>query len=211
HLNLAFNDLPAFFMRYLFIISGLLLLAFRSSAQDVILQTNGEEVKGKVVLITPERVGYIGEGTGLSDTLQLAHSAVFLIRYANGTKEVLNNPASAPAVPALSQEEAYSRGRLDARKYFKPKGAFWGTYAATVAGVGYGGLITGVAIGATKPKAHNFVVPEAALLQDPNYVAGYRRQAQNKKIGSAAGGFGAGLGTFLVLQVIVVVAVLSAL
>jgi hypothetical protein len=53
-------------------------------------------------------------------------------------------------------------------------------------------------------------VPEAALLQNANYVAGYRRQAQNKKIGSVAGGFGAGLGTLMIVPVIIIAAFLRA-
>jgi len=188
-------------MRQLLLLCGLLLATLPSLAQDVILKSNGEEIFGKVITLTPEQVTYISAVEGRSDTLQLASSAVFLIRYANGTKEVLHNPA-APTEPALSAEEAYNRGRLDARKLYKAPGAFWGTYAATVVGAGYGGLITGAVVGATKPKARNFVVPEATLLHNPAYMEGYQKQAHNRKIGSVAGGFGAGIGTFVVLEVI---------
>jgi len=194
-------------MRHLLLICGLLFVAFQSSAQDVILQTNGEEVKGKVLTINPENITYVRE-TG--DTLQLASNAVFLIRYANGTKEVLHNPAVAPEALPLSTEEAYNQGRLDARKYYKAPGAFWGTYAATVVGVGYGGLITGAAVSLSKPKARNFIVPDAKLLQNRSYVEGYRRQAQRKKFGSAAGGFGAGIGTVAVLEIVLVALFLAA-
>lgn len=188
-------------MRYLFTLCCLLLLAARSHAQDVILKTNGDELPGKVLAITPDSVTYLSAEAGRSDTLRLAASSVFLIRYANGTKEVLRQPEASPTTAPMSKEEAYNKGRLHARTYYKATGAFWGTYAATVV-TGYGGPITGVAVAATKPPVRKLVVPDAQLLQDPNYVAGYRQQAQNKKIGSAAAGIGAGVATWAVVVVV---------
>lgn len=185
-------------MRHLLILCSLLLFAVQAYAQDVILYTNGEEQPGKVLSITPDTVTYLSTQAGRSDTVRLATSSVFLIRYANGTKELLTKPATPPIERPMSKEEAYAKGRLDARKYYRAPGAFWGTYGATVL-TGYGGPIVGVAVAASKPRPRNFVVPEAKLLQDPNYTAGYQRQAQNKKIGSAAGGFGAGVGTLVVI------------
>ena len=189
-------------MRFFLLLFGSLLLTLRAAAQDVILQTNGEERTGKVLAITPELVTYV---TPTADTLRLAAIQVFLIRYANGTKEVLNHPAPTPTaapVPGLTKEAAYAQGRRDARTHFRAPGAFWGTYAATLATSGYGGLggvATGLAVGMTEPKPRNFIVPDTELLKNPEYVKGYQRQAQNKKLGSAAGGFGAGIGTMVVV------------
>lgn len=191
-------------MRHLLILCSLLLLAAQGYAQDVILHTNGEERPGKVLSITPDSVTYISSEAGRSDTVRLATSSVFLIRYANGTKELLTKPDTAPTEQPMSSEEAYAKGRLDARNYYRAPGAFWGTYAATVTTF-YGGPIVGVAVAATKPKPRAFVVPEAKLLQDPNYTAGYQKQAHNKKIGSAAGGLGAGVATWAVVMVVIFV------
>jgi len=174
-------------------------------AQDVILRTNGEEASGKVLAITPELVTYV---TPSADTLHLAAIQVFLIRYANGTREVLNHPAAAPTsapAPGLTKEAAYAQGRRDARAHFRASGVFWGTYAATLATSGSGGLggvATGLATGLTAPKPRNFIVPDTELLKSPEYVQGYQRQAQNKKLGSAAGGFGAGVGTIVVAMAV---------
>ncbi|WP_324674729.1 hypothetical protein [Hymenobacter sp. GOD-10R] len=195
-------------MRQLLLFFSLLLTALPLFAQDVILKSNGEEIPGKVITITPAQVTYISAAEGRSDTLQLASDTVFLIRYANGTKEVLHNPA-APMEPVMSKEEAYTQGRLDARKLYKAPGAFWGTYASTIVGVSYGGVVTGVVVGATKPKPQNFIVPEAKLLHNPDYMAGYQKQAHKKKIGSVVGGFGAGLGTVAILEAIIILAVFS--
>ncbi|RSK37342.1 hypothetical protein [Hymenobacter metallilatus] len=171
-----------------------LLLGLRTTAQDVILQTNGEELTGKVLTITPELITYRSPA---ADTLRIAAGQVFLIRYANGTKEVLQRPTPPPP-GLLSREAAYAQGRRDARTHFRAPGVFWGTYAATVL-TGYGGVATGVTTSLVPPAERNFRVPDTGLLRNPDYVAGYRRQAQNKKIGSAAGGFGAGVGTMVVL------------
>lgn len=188
-------------MRLLLLLLGGLLLTLRATAQDVILQTNGEELPGKVLTITPELVTYVSPA---ADTLRIAAVQVFLIRYANGTREVLTRPTAAPQ-PGLTREAAYAQGKQDARTHFRAPGVFWGTYAATVVGSGYGGIAVGLATGLTEPRPRNFIVTNAELLKNPDYVAGYRRQAQNKKLGSAAGGFGAGVGTM-----VVVVAVLLA-
>lgn len=184
-------------MRHFLLLLCGLLLTLRAAAQDVILQTNGEELAGKVLAITPEFVTYVGPA---ADTVRLAAAQIFLIRYANGTKEVLTRPTAAPA-PGLSREAAYAQGRRDARTYFRAPGPFWGTYAATVA-TGYGGIATGLAVSIVKPKPHSFTVPEAELLKNPDYVRGYQRQAQNKRIGSAVGGFGAGLGTLTAIALV---------
>ncbi len=195
-------------MRQTLLLFSLLFCAVRSYAQDVILQTSGEEIPGKVLTITSEEVTYLSGADAHSDTLRLAAASVFLIRYANGTRKVLHPVVVAPAEEPMSKEQAYSQGRLDARKYYKAPGVFWGTYAATVF-TGYGGPIVGVAAGATKPKVRNFIVPEAKLLQDPHYVAGYRQQAHNKKVGSALGGFGAGVGTLAVVVAVIAAAFVS--
>lgn len=183
-------------MRHFLLLLCGLLLTLHAAAQDVLLQTNGEELTGKVLSITPELVTYVGP---TADTLRMDAGQVFLIRYANGTKEVLTRPtaAAAPAL-GLSRDAAYTQGRRDARTHFRAQGAFWGTYAATVS-TGYGGVATGLVVSLVRPNPLSFIVPNTELLKNPDYVKGYQRQAQNKKIGSAAGGFGAGIGTLAVV------------
>ncbi|MDU0369750.1 hypothetical protein ACFPAF_05035 [Hymenobacter endophyticus] len=189
-------------MRHLLLVLCGLLLTLRATAQDVILLSNGEELTGKVLTITPELVTYINSS---ADTLRVAATQVFLIRYPNGTKDVFQRQATAaPALPGLAQEATYDQGRRDARAYFKAPGAFWGTYGATIVTIAYGGIggvATGMGISLTPPKKQNMRVPDPALLKSPNYVAGYQHQARNKKFGNAAGGYGAGVGTVVALVV----------
>jgi hypothetical protein len=190
-------------LRHLLLLAGL-LLTLHATAQDVVLLTNGEERAGKVLTISPELITYVAPP---ADTLRIAAVRVFLIRYANGTKDVFRlQPAQAVPGPGLTREATYAQGRRDARATFRAPGVFWGTYGATVATIGYGGiggLATGLAAGITPPRARNIPVADHTLLGNPDYVAGYQRQAQHKKLGSAAGGYGAGVGTAVLLLALV--------
>lgn len=194
-------------MRFILLAFLLAGTTLRTQAQDIILRTNGDEVKARVVALTPTDVAYVPATEPPStDTLHMPAPEVFMIHYANGTKEVLAAPTGAPA-PGLGRtpQEMTNQGRQDAKRYFKAPGAFWGTFGATFATIpvlgGLGGLATGAAIAASAPKDSRFVVPNKELLADPNYMRGYEKQAQRKKLGKAATGFGVGLVTGAVVWV----------
>ncbi|QIL76202.1 hypothetical protein [Hymenobacter sp. HDW8] len=182
----------------LFLLTYLLLCsALRAQAQDTILRRNGDEIKVHVLAITPTEVSYVpSTEPPSSDTLFMQAAEVFLIRYANGTKELISKPESA-SVLGRTPEEMTTQGREDARKHFKAPGAFWGTFGATAISIpvlgGLGGVAAGAAIAASPPNDKNLIVPDKTLLNDPNYARGYEKQAQRKKLGNAAAGFGVGL------------------
>lgn len=187
-------------MRHFLLSLFLFCATLSAQAQDTILRTNGDEVKARVLAITPTDVAYVPITEPLStDTLHLLATEVFLIRYANGTKEILHDTtAVASAVGLLrTAQEMNNQGREDARKYFKAPGAFWGTLGATVVSLPIvpvlGGLAAGIAMSATPPRSQNLIVPDKALLADVNYMRGYEKQAQRRKIGKAAAGFGVGM------------------
>jgi hypothetical protein len=197
------------------------------AATDVIVRTNGDELPGRVLTITPQLVRYVPAAAptadsllaGAADTLGLAATDVFMIRYANGTKEVLRpTPEAAPAPGAtllgLSAAQRIERGRLDSRLYYKPaKGVFWGTFASTLVSAqvfGAAGLVVGAATSLTPPPRYTLDAPEPGLLDDPAYYEGYRKQAQNRKLGKAAAGYGVGLGSALALAFITVLVIFSA-
>ncbi|MCB2406698.1 hypothetical protein [Hymenobacter lucidus] len=196
-------------MRFLYLLLlSICLLPGAARAQaphDVILHIDGREVNARVLVITPADISYLPVDTVASDTLHVAASQVFLIRYANGTKEVIQH---APAAPSLSGADARSMGMLDARKNFRAPGAFWGTFGATVAYAPVG-LVVGTVIAASRPSPVNIITSDRALLQNPDYMSGYRRQAQRQKLGKAAAGFGTGLGTVLVATAIILVSVFN--
>ncbi|UOQ72895.1 hypothetical protein [Hymenobacter cellulosilyticus] len=190
-------------MRFALIILGCLLSQVAMAQHDVILRTNGEEIQAKILTVGPEAIRYVRRDTASTDTLRIAATEVFLVRYANGTRELIKQPAVASSgLVGLSRSEAMRQGTADARKYFRAPGTFWGTYGATLVNP-LAGLVTGVAVGGSRPPTHNLTVPDANLLQNPDYVRAYRQQAKNQKLGKAAAGFGAGMGTLLVVVAVI--------
>ncbi|MER2996919.1 hypothetical protein [Pontibacter populi] len=179
------------------------LLAQVAMSQDVIVKINGEELKANVQEITTTDIIYLSADT--TDTLNysLAKTEVFMIRFANGTKEVFteNLPSETTnETTIVDPVMMYQKGRQDARLHYNGTGAMLGS-AATVF---LAGPVGPIIIGAVKPRArYNKALP-AASLQDPNYVKGYEKQAHNRKIGKAAIGFGVGTGVgvlYLLLSV----------
>jgi hypothetical protein len=74
-------------------------------AQDIIVLKNGEEIKAKVVEITPTKIIYKKFNNLKGPTMVIVKSDVFMIKYANGTKDVItssNSPASTQSENARS-------------------------------------------------------------------------------------------------------------
>ena len=88
-------------MRTLLLFALLTLLTSVAHAQDLLTKRTGEELAVRVVEITPAEVKYRRADNPDGPVISLWRSDVFMIRYANGTKEVLNaGPAPAPALAA---------------------------------------------------------------------------------------------------------------
>lgn len=91
-------------MRHFFLLLLLTLLGPLAHAQDLLTKRNGEEIAVKVVEITPSEVRYRRADNPDGPLVSLWRVDVFMIRYANGTKEVLGAPpapaAAGPASPA---------------------------------------------------------------------------------------------------------------
>ena len=82
------------------ILTGVLQL----SAQDIITKCNGEEIAAKVAEIGDTQIKYRKYENAQGPLYTLPASEVFLIRYEDGTREVVT-PLDAPAVsPATAAE-----------------------------------------------------------------------------------------------------------
>ena len=173
--------------KYLFLLL-VILLAQAANAQDVIIKINGDEMNARVREITPTQIIYLSADTTDTLSYKIAKSEVFMLRFANGTKEVFHENLPPVAVTA-NPKDMYLKGRQDARKYYDGQGVMWGSAAAMF----MGGPIGPVIIGAIRPRANNNPALAYTALQDKNYVKGYEKQAHNQKIGKAA--IGAGIGT----------------
>lgn len=85
--------------RVLLCLPCLALLAPSLRAQDLLTRRNGDEVQVKVVEITPDLVRYRRFDNPDGPLISVYKADVFMIRYANGTKDVLNAPPPAAATP----------------------------------------------------------------------------------------------------------------
>ncbi|MBD2722888.1 hypothetical protein [Hymenobacter armeniacus] len=188
---------------FLLLFAGARVAAAQAST-DVILRTDGAEIPGRVLTITPVAVTYLPAGPSSPDTLRLANADVFLIRYANGTREVLRSmaltvPAGPPdLLPGLSITQRAELGRA-AAFYYTDRGPFWGALGATLYGGPLLGVVAPAAIAPHAVKTHNLAAPTPALLADPVYNRAYRSEALRRKRGRAWSGYAAGTGVWLVL------------
>lgn len=88
-------------MRTLLLVFFLALLSGASHAQDLLTKRSGEELPVKVVEITPSEVRYRRADNPDGPLISVMRADVFMIRYANGVKEVLNAPIIAKTSPAV--------------------------------------------------------------------------------------------------------------
>ncbi|WP_210513698.1 hypothetical protein [Hymenobacter terricola] len=174
----------------------------QTPATDVILRTDGTEVSGRVLTITPLELRYLPP-TG-ADTLPLAVADVFLVRYANGTREVLHPaPANAPTapgpLPGLSETGRRTLAQRDATHGYTDHAAFWGSLGATLYGGPVFGLVAPAVIAPHRVAERNLGAPHPALLADAFYGEAYRQEAQRRKRGRAWAGYGVGTAAWVVL------------
>ena len=80
------------YARLLLLLTLLALLGGPAYAQDLLTKRNGSELAVKVVEITPAEVKYRRTDNPDGPLISVWRSEVYLIRYANGTQDVLNAP-----------------------------------------------------------------------------------------------------------------------
>ena len=186
------------------ILLGLLLVLLQSAfAQDKILKLNGDEIKARVLEIKLQEIVYRHPDSMDGKMHMLPIAEVFMVQYANGTKEMIAKPVgSQSSEPAKTPEQMYELGQKDAQLLYKGNGAMWGSAASSF--VFPYGLAGSAAIGLVKPKAENHPVSDVRYLSDPDYVRGYEDKAKRKKWGKVAAGTGIGLGVASVFIAILV-------
>lgn len=209
------------FARFAFLLSLVALLGVTSTAalaQDVIIDLSGNELTGQVVEITPTQVLYRAADTdpSLPPTV-LDRKTLFMVRFANGTKEVFGSPGTpavetvpedpntssnatsgAPPLPAsptgltfAQHEELRWQGVSDGRRYGKQMGPFLGTMLGT-AGT-FGTVVPAVVIAVVRPKAAKNPQLDPKLLVYPSYVQAYETTARKRKLVPVIGGYLSGL------------------
>ena len=80
----------------------LLLIGLSSnfvSAQDIILKLNGDEIKSKVIEISSETIKYKEFYFPEGPTMVIKTTEVFMIKYENGRKDLINEANNSVAIP----------------------------------------------------------------------------------------------------------------
>lgn len=170
-------------------------------AQDIIIKLSGDELHVKVMEITLTDVLYHKPDSLQGRIYSVPKAEVFMVKYANGAKEVITQFSSDEDSlhnSALTRQQLYEKGRQDARRYYNGNDVLWGSAGATLVL----GITGPIIIGAIPPKIKPSQVPQISLLQNPDYTQGYKAQAHKKKIGKAAIGAGIGTAASIVLLIL---------
>ena len=183
----------------------LLLIPVFCFAQDVIITKSGDEIKSKVVEITPDMIKYKKYGKDESPIISIYKDDVFMIKYANGEKEMLNSTTKQtkpkenaieethqqtnPIIPKKSSilennsdYSTYARGKDDAKIYYRAyKPAATVTIATSLVFGGIVGLAPAIWCSSTTPDIDRLGVPDETLLRNTSYMNGYKYQAKKMK------------------------------
>jgi len=127
-----------------------IFFAINSQAQDLILLTSGDEINAKITEITTTEIWYKKPDSLQGRTFSLPKQAVFMLKYANGAKELIKpyQPTDTLAEETRTPQQLYELGRQDARRYYRGNGAMWASAGATLL-LGIPGTII---VGAIPPK-----------------------------------------------------------
>ena len=189
--------------------SVLMMIATLASAQDTIITIDGEEISATIVEVRLNEIAYKKENNPTGPLYIIPHQQVYMVQYANGTKEIFSYEMSSPSrsvdhttsTPSMTSENLYLRGKGDANLYYNKQGSMWGTFGATIIFAPVG-LATGIILGVVPPKIED-TVPQYDLLQHPEYKSGYVKKARGKKWGRVALGFGLGIATNIIVYSLV--------
>lgn len=179
-------------MKKIILFFSAVLLLLKTQAQDIIVKISGDELPVKITEITLNDIVYKHPDSLSGQPRTIPKKEVFMVKYANGAKEVITTMDVEPAgaLPEERPEIMYQRGKTDARIYYKGAGTLWGSAAASL--LPPYGYVVPLGLMLTKPKIANSTVPDMRLLQNKDYVKGFEKQAHNRKIGKALAGMGIG-------------------
>lgn len=107
--------------KYLLTFLGFLLVQL-ALGQDLIIKISGDEIKAKVLEVSLKEILYRAPDSVEGNTFTIPKSEVFMIRYANGTKEFFQKNELAlkdTSTLAHDPEQLYQLGLKDARHYKK--------------------------------------------------------------------------------------------
>lgn len=154
---------------------------YSAFSQDIIYKNNGEQVKAKILEITPVEIVYKLYDNPEGPIIRLLKELVFRIQYDNGTSEIIHHDESILSRYA-SPEALHDKGELDAVMNYKNyKSSGTGTFVAALLGSPLTGLVVAIPATITKPKLKNLNYPDSKLFEKHEYRDGYEKRAYKIK------------------------------
>lgn len=173
-------------MKSVFVTILTFLMIGCSYAQDIITFKTGEEIKVKIIEIGLNEIKYKKADTSESNPTYLVYkSAVLMIKYENGTKDIFNDTNNFHDTTSnSSDEDLLAKGTSDAERFYKGyHGAGTGTFITGILFSPLVALIPAIACSATPPNEVNLGAPNYSLMAKPAYRNGYIQEAKQIKQG----------------------------
>ena len=191
----------------------LLGLLIPSTAQDLIVKMDDEEIIAKVQEIKRSKVAYHLYADQDGEPLLLSKSDIYMIIYEDGMRQFFSDPrdprdllTDTTNLEGKTLEELYALGMEDASLYADKKALMWATMGTTIVmplfGIFAGGTMVGVV--ALSPVNINMEdIPDPELYRNPHYAEGFQEQTRKNRLRRAGTGFGIGLGLQALFFIIV--------
>jgi hypothetical protein len=171
-------------MKKAFLLVTQILIVTFCFAQDVIIKSNGEEIKSKILEVNQNEVKYKIFDYQSGPSYTISKSDIFMIRYENGTKDVFNDAKGKnnSNVSVIPFEEMRTKGKQDASTYYRGKnsGAGW-TMVTSIVTSPLIALIPAVACSASEPNDINLNAPDEKLMKNADYKQAYVDQSHKIK------------------------------
>ena len=177
------------------------------SGFDVIILKNGNEINSKIIEITLSEIKYKKIDNIDGPTITFPKSDVLMIKYANGTKDIISQSVTSsnqsnyttPEIPT----DLCSEATMDANNFYTGRncGSGW-TTTTTILFSPILGLIPAIACSSTVPATQNLNYPKSDLMKDGNYSRCYRQQAHSMKKKRIWRNFGISSGIWIVIYVL---------
>lgn len=172
-------------------------------SQDLITLKNSEDIKAKVIEVTPTELKFKRFDNIDGPLFTLLKSEILIVRYENGTKDVFNSDKNDTSIKVDENiGDFFIKGQTDASKFYKEyKGAGTGTLITGLVSP-IVGLIPAIACSSTTPKDLNLGYPNSELMKNSDYYNGYTQKAKKIKQGKVWKNWGIALGVNLVAAIV---------
>lgn len=164
-------------MRNLFFMMAFLLSTFARS-QDFLTLKSGEEIKVKIIELTPTEVKYKRFNNLDGPLVTISKADVFMIKYENGDKEIMTEKNVSKE---SGTDDMFQQGIKDANINYTTVAPGTGTFIVTLLGGGILGLIPAVACSSTQPTEENLNYKNPSLMKNSSYRNAYTQQAHKIK------------------------------